>query len=90
MHCAAAEGHLTVFEFLIKEPDADLQSATYDGELLEDVVEDDDLRQKVIGTSTLAVCSLHFALSFISPWSSRRSTPFIFVVHSMLLLLLCA
>ncbi|KAF9303744.1 hypothetical protein BGZ74_003134 [Mortierella antarctica] len=48
MHCAAAEGHLTVFEFLIKEPDADLQSATYDGELLEDVVEDDDLRQKVI------------------------------------------
>ncbi|KAF8979026.1 hypothetical protein BGZ52_005335 [Haplosporangium bisporale] len=48
MHCAAAEGHLTVFEFLIKEPDADLQSATYDGELLEDVVEDDDLRQRVI------------------------------------------
>ncbi|KAG0094905.1 hypothetical protein BGZ93_006569 [Podila epicladia] len=48
MHCAAAEGHLTVFEFLIKEPDADLQSATYDGEMLEDVVEDDDLRQKVI------------------------------------------
>ncbi|KAG0040199.1 hypothetical protein BGZ82_004444, partial [Podila clonocystis] len=48
MHCAAAEGHLTVFEFLIKQPEADLQSTTYDGELLEDLVEDDDLRQKVI------------------------------------------
>ncbi|KAF9192255.1 hypothetical protein BGZ51_006038 [Haplosporangium sp. Z 767] len=48
MHCAAAEGHLEVFEFLVKEPDADLQATTFDGELLEDVVEDDDLRQRVI------------------------------------------
>lgn len=72
MHCAAAEGHLTVFEFLIKEPDADLQSATYEGELLEDVVEDDDLRQRVIGKSILPCiciitqqCCLHYPLYFL-------------------------
>ncbi|KAF9171571.1 hypothetical protein BGX21_002356 [Mortierella sp. AD011] len=50
MHCAAAEGHLNVFEFLVAEPDADLQAATLDGELFEDVVEDEELRQKIIGT----------------------------------------
>ncbi|KAF8928658.1 hypothetical protein BGZ58_009462 [Dissophora ornata] len=44
----AAEGHLSVFEFLVKEPEADLQAATLDGELLEDVVEDEELRHKVI------------------------------------------
>lgn len=49
MHCAAAEGHLEVFEFLVKGKDADLQAATYDGEFFEDVVEDEDLRQKVTG-----------------------------------------
>ncbi|KAF9209647.1 hypothetical protein BGZ49_002441 [Haplosporangium sp. Z 27] len=48
MHCAAAEGHLKVFEFLVSKPDADLQATTFDGELLEDVVEDEDLRQKII------------------------------------------
>lgn len=48
MHCAAAEGHFTVLEFLVREPDADLQAATYDGEMIEDVVEDEDLRQKVV------------------------------------------
>ncbi|KAI1319935.1 hypothetical protein EDD11_002610 [Mortierella claussenii] len=48
MHCAAAEGHMRVFEFLAQVPDADLMVATLDGELIEDVVEDDDLRQKVI------------------------------------------
>ncbi|KAG0318969.1 hypothetical protein BGZ99_005360 [Dissophora globulifera] len=42
------EGHLAVFEFLVKQPDADLQAATIDGELLEDVVEDDEVRQRVI------------------------------------------
>ncbi|KAF9104852.1 hypothetical protein BGX27_009924 [Mortierella sp. AM989] len=47
MHCAAAEGHLKVFEFLVTEPDADLQATTLDGELLEDVVEDEELRQKL-------------------------------------------
>lgn len=51
MHCAAAEGHLVVFEFLVKEPDADLQAATFEGDMIEDVVEDEDLRQKVIGKS---------------------------------------
>ena len=75
MHCAAAEGHLAVFEFLIKEPDADLQSATYEGELLEDVVEDDNLRQRVIGKSILpCICIithpcclffLHYPLYFL-------------------------
>ncbi|KAF9938275.1 hypothetical protein BGZ65_000120 [Modicella reniformis] len=49
MHCSAAEGHLAVFEFLAQEPDADLQAATFEGEMLEDVVEDEELRQKVIG-----------------------------------------
>lgn len=68
MHCAAAEGHLTVFEFLIKEPDADLQSATYDGELLEDVVEDDDLRQRVIGKSTLPCICIITHLCCHSPF----------------------
>ncbi|KAF9999593.1 hypothetical protein BGZ80_003470 [Entomortierella chlamydospora] len=48
MHCAAAEGHLNVFEFLVTEPDADLQATTLDGELFEDVVEDEELRQKII------------------------------------------
>ncbi|CAO3569972.1 unnamed protein product [Mortierella alpina] len=48
MHCAAAEGHLKVFEFLASDPEADLQATTFDGELLEDVVEDEDLRQRVI------------------------------------------
>ncbi|KAK3841929.1 MAG: hypothetical protein J3R72DRAFT_145823 [Linnemannia gamsii] len=47
MHCAAAEGHLEVFEFLVKEKQADLQAATYDGEFFEDLVEDEDLRQRV-------------------------------------------
>lgn len=47
MHCAAAEGHLEVFEFLVKGNEADLQAATYEGEFFEDVVEDEDLRQKV-------------------------------------------
>jgi ankyrin repeat protein len=49
MHCAAAEGHLEVFEFLVKGNEVDLQAATYDGEFFEDVVEDEDLRQKVTG-----------------------------------------
>ncbi|KAG0290532.1 hypothetical protein BGZ96_005995 [Linnemannia gamsii] len=49
MHCAAAEGHLEVFEFLVKGKGADLQAATYDGEFFEDVVEEEDLRQKVTG-----------------------------------------
>lgn len=49
MHCAAAEGHLEVFEFLVKGKEADLQAVTYDGEFFEDVVEDEDLRQKVTG-----------------------------------------
>lgn len=53
MHCAAAEGHLEVFEFLVKGNEADLQAATYEGEFFEDVVEDEDLRQKVTGN----VCS---------------------------------
>ncbi|KAF9546075.1 hypothetical protein EC957_010211 [Mortierella hygrophila] len=47
MHCAAAEGHLEVFEFLVNGKEADLQAATYDGEFFEDLVEDEDLRQKV-------------------------------------------
>ncbi|KAF9909140.1 hypothetical protein EC991_009050 [Linnemannia zychae] len=47
IHCAAAEGHLEVFEFLVGERDADLQATTYDGEFFEDVVEDEDVRQKV-------------------------------------------
>ncbi|KAF9928154.1 hypothetical protein FBU30_002610 [Linnemannia zychae] len=47
MHCAAAEGHVEVFEFLARETDADLQAVTYDGEYFEDLVEDEDLRQKV-------------------------------------------
>ncbi|KAG0378831.1 hypothetical protein BGX24_002682 [Mortierella sp. AD032] len=50
MHCAAAEGHLEVFEFLVKEKQADLQAATYDGEFFEDLVEDEDLRQRVTET----------------------------------------
>ncbi|KAG0210889.1 hypothetical protein BGX33_004619 [Mortierella sp. NVP41] len=50
MHCAAAEGHLEVFEFLVKETEADLQAATYDGEFFEDLVEDEELRQKVTET----------------------------------------
>ncbi|KAF9138243.1 hypothetical protein BGX30_009380 [Mortierella sp. GBA39] len=49
MHCAAAEGNLEVFEFLVKGKEADLQAATYDGEFFEDLVEDEDLRQKVTG-----------------------------------------
>ncbi|KAG0042473.1 hypothetical protein BGZ83_000415, partial [Gryganskiella cystojenkinii] len=48
MHCAAAEGHLKVFELLVQEPDADLQAVTFDGESIEDVVEDEDMRQRVI------------------------------------------
>ncbi|KAK3808493.1 MAG: ankyrin repeat-containing domain protein [Benniella sp.] len=48
MHCAAAEGHLKVLEFLVKGPDADLQAATFEGEMIEDVVEDEEQRQKVI------------------------------------------
>ncbi|KAF9363189.1 hypothetical protein BGX34_004693 [Mortierella sp. NVP85] len=48
MHCAAAEGHLKVLEFLVKDPDADLQAATFEGEMIEEVVEDEDQRQKVI------------------------------------------
>lgn len=49
MHCAAAEGHLAVFELLVKEPDADLQVVTFDGEAIEDVVEEEDTRQRVVG-----------------------------------------
>ncbi|KAF9432996.1 hypothetical protein BGZ76_010022 [Entomortierella beljakovae] len=48
MHCAAAEGHLKVFEYLVTKPDADLQATTLEGELVEDVVEDEALRQKAI------------------------------------------
>ncbi|KAF9131892.1 hypothetical protein BGW39_001196 [Mortierella sp. 14UC] len=54
MHCAAAEGHLEVFEFLVGEKDADLQAATYEGEFFEDVVEDEDVRQKVTVNQTTA------------------------------------
>lgn len=79
MHCAAAEGHLTVFAFLIKEPDADLHSATYDGELLEDVVEDDDLRQKVIGMSALVIFSLHLHYHPSPLLSSLHESPPLFL-----------
>ncbi|GJJ77972.1 hypothetical protein EMPS_10331 [Entomortierella parvispora] len=48
MHCAAAEGHLAVFELLVQEPDADLQAVTFDGEAIEDVVEEEDMRQRII------------------------------------------
>ena len=58
MHCAAAEGHLGVFEFLVKETGANLQAATHDGEFFEDLVEDEDLRQKVTGTVLLFFSSL--------------------------------
>jgi len=49
MHCAAAEGHLAVFGLLVQELDADLQAVTFDGEAIEDVVEEEDMRQRVIG-----------------------------------------
>ncbi|KAF9577252.1 hypothetical protein BGW38_007661, partial [Lunasporangiospora selenospora] len=47
MHCAAAEGHLAVFELLVKEPNADLEAMTFDGEMLEDVVEDEDVQHNI-------------------------------------------
>ncbi|KAF9974555.1 hypothetical protein BGZ73_002039 [Actinomortierella ambigua] len=47
LHCAAAEGHWQVFEFLANVPEADLQATTYDGELVEDLAEGEDLRQRI-------------------------------------------
>ncbi|KAG0229077.1 hypothetical protein BGW42_001798 [Actinomortierella wolfii] len=48
LHCAAAEGHWQVFEFLARVPDADLQAATYDGELVEDLAEGEELKQRIV------------------------------------------
>lgn len=70
MHCAAAEGHLKVFEFLASDPEADLQATTFDGELLEDVVEDEDLRQRVIGNVAFwDYCAVLWIRSLLFPCS---------------------
>ncbi|KAF9160003.1 hypothetical protein DFQ26_005975 [Actinomortierella ambigua] len=48
LHCAAAEGHWQMFELLANVPEADLQAATYDGELVEDLAEGEELRQRIV------------------------------------------